>query len=102
MERWSSHFADSQRILLSWQENSTIYRRLGNVAGLESDTLSVLTDLAIQVGTPVTVSRLSFLDFGYRGVVSQLSRLSDRYVIGIDLTPFNGSPRRVQSERWAA
>lgn len=103
MERRSSHFADSQRILLSWHQNSAIYRRLGNVADLESDSLSVLTDLAIQVGTPVTLSRLSFLDFGYGGVVHRLSRLSDRYVIGIGFTPHNTVPSRlVQFERWAA
>jgi hypothetical protein len=103
MERRSSHFADSQTILLSWKENSAIYRRLGNVADLESDGLNVLIDRAIQIGTPVTVSRLSFLDLASRGIVKHLSRRSNRYVIAIELASSNNTaPLRFRSERWAA
>jgi hypothetical protein len=103
MERRSSHFAASQTILLSWEENSAIYRRLGSVADTDSDCLSVLTDLAIPVGTPVMISRFSFLDFDSGGIVNRLSRLSDRYVIGIELPSLSHTAApRPRSERWAA
>lgn len=103
MERRSGRFAGSQTILLSWEEHSVAYRRLGNVADLEDAGLGILTDHSIRIGTPVTISRLSFLDFTLSGMVSQLSRHSGRYFIGVELTPSSDSARpRFESERLAA
>jgi hypothetical protein len=103
MERRSGRFANSQTLLLSWEEHLLVYRQLGSVTDLESGGLSVLADRSIQIGTPVTVSCLSFLDFGLRGIVNHVSRQSSRYFIGIEFTPsINTAAFRFQSERWAA
>ncbi len=85
MERRSfSRVADSQTILLSWQQHSVTRRQLGKVTDRKSGDLSVSTDHAIQVGTAVTVSRLSFLDFASRGIVNHLSRHSDSSRVDIE------------------
>jgi hypothetical protein len=90
MERRScTRLTDSQIVLLSWEEHSATLKQLGNVADVASGGIGVLVDHSIPVGTAVTVSRLSFLDFDLGGIVKHLSRRSDCYIVGIEFAPTN-------------
>jgi PilZ domain len=85
MERRScTRLADSQLVMLRWEEHSATLKQLGNVADISPGGLGVLADHSIPVGTAVTVSCPSFSDFALNGIVKHLSRRSDCYFIGIE------------------
>jgi hypothetical protein len=102
MERRSfSRVADSQTILLFWEERSETRRQLGKVTAPTSGGLSVLADHAIQVGTAISLSCLSFFDFASPAIVNHLSRQADRYFIGIEF-PSSIKTAPLEPKRWAA
>ncbi len=85
MERRScARLADSQLIMLCWQEHSATLKQLGNVADASSRGIGVLVDHSIPVGTAVTISCPSFSDFAVGGRVKHVSRDSDCYRVGIE------------------
>jgi hypothetical protein len=85
MERRSCiRLADSQLIMLCWQENSATLKQLGNVADASPGGIGVLVDHPIPVGRIVTISSPSLSDLAVSGVTKYLLRSSDCYLVGIE------------------
>ena len=85
MERRSyTRLADSQLIMLCWEEHLATLKQLGNVVNASPRVMGVLVDHSIPVDSIVTITSPSLSDFSISGVVRHLSRSSDCYLVGIE------------------
>ena len=81
--RMQPRLADSDLVMLTWQESSVELKQLGNVADVSLDGLGIIVDQLIPAGTAVQVS---YGDGNLLGVVKHHLIAGDAYCLGIQFT----------------
>jgi hypothetical protein len=72
---------DVELVMISWEENSSACKQLGNVEDLSPDGTSVVVEYAIPVGTSVTIS---YGEGALTGIVRYYTPCADGYFTGIE------------------
>ena len=83
LERRSQvRLTDIELVMLSWEENGTTMKQLGNVEDVSLNGMGVIIDNALSVGTLLTIS---YGEGNLTGIVRHHRRQAERHFIGIEL-----------------
>lgn len=83
LERRSQvRFTDIELVMLSWEENGTTLKQLGNVEDVSLNGIGVIIDDALPIGTLLNIS---YGEGSLTGIVRHQRRQSERHFIGIEL-----------------
>jgi hypothetical protein len=74
---------DVDLVMISWEENSSRYKQLGNVEDLSPDGISMVIEYTLPVGSSVTIS---YGEGGLNGVIRHCTPCADGYWAGIEFT----------------
>jgi hypothetical protein len=83
LERRSQpRLTDVELVMLSWEENGTTMKQLGNVEDVSLNGMGVIIDNALPVGTLLNIS---YGQGNLTGIVRHQRREAERHLIGIEL-----------------
>jgi hypothetical protein len=87
---------DVDLVMISWEENSSRYKQLGNVEDLAPDGISVVVEHSLPVGSSVTIS---YGEGWLNGIVGHCAPCVEGYWAGIEFTEDSkNSPLHFQPE----
>jgi hypothetical protein len=83
LERRSQvRFNDIELVMLSWEENGTTMKQLGNVEDVSLNGMGVIIDNALPIGTLLTIT---YGEGNLNGIVRHQRLQAERHFIGIEL-----------------
>jgi hypothetical protein len=81
--RSQARVLDIDLVMISWEENSSTYKQLGNTEDLSPDGISVVVEYNLAVGSSVTIS---YGEGQLNGIVRHGSPCAEGYFMGIEFT----------------
>jgi hypothetical protein len=72
---------DAELVMISWEQNSSTFKQLGNVEDLSPDGTSVVVDHGMPVGTSVT---MTYGEGELTGIVRHCAPCADGYSMSIE------------------
>jgi hypothetical protein len=75
-------FNDIDLVMLSWEENGTTLKQLGNVEDVSLNGMGVIIDDPLPIGTLLNIS---YGEGNLTGIVRHQGRQAERHFVGIEL-----------------